>query len=432
MSTANSNKKKKKSPPTTASVVRLDAHPQAGRLRVDRTFPGRIHAASILTTGPALGHDFDVDRTTVEQLAGFASGMSGRWTHGNLCEDGLGRHLGRWSNVQVETTRLCRTCAVEAQVPTCPTCNAATDEATRAVGDFAFAASAHKLRPDGLDVPAPEYLMDRAEEDPSSFGVSIVARFAFEEQEEEASLRSAGDGGGGRAPAVPGAEEPPRRVARLESKDQLLRGDWVADPAANPIGLHAGTGVPSELAEAATRGLDQVVAKEGRERAKGKALAFLARYFKDDLTSAEREDHALAQLEAEVATLRIRVEAFEKADKARQTKDHEAFLERLRKESALAQAPIPEADVARVANLLNTGQVEAAKVVGEAFLTRSRAQGQGAFQRPVVPLGPTETPTDAVEATAAAQAQLLRCAHWTVALNQQGTAITQAVPPGGR
>src|SRR5688500_10256536 len=116
---------------TTRPLVRLDVLNQGSRLGVDRTFPGRISNASILTTGPALGHGFEIDRTTIEQVARFAQGMRGRWTHGAVSEDGLGKHLGRWEQVRLETSRVCRACEVEAAAATCSTCQAATEEVSR-------------------------------------------------------------------------------------------------------------------------------------------------------------------------------------------------------------------------------------------------------------------------------------------------------------
>lgn len=396
----------------TKSLVRLDALPQGtARLSVDRTFPGRIRNASILTTGPALGHGFEVDKATVEQVARFAGGMRGRWTHGGLSEDGLGRHLGTWESVRVETFRLCRACEAESPAETCPGCEGATVEAHRAVGDFAFAASAHKLRPDGLEVPAPVYLMERAAEDPQSLGISIVARLSYEEQKEE-------------------GREAARRLARLESKQDLRRGDWVADPAANPVGLHAGTGTTSELTELATRELDRLVKREGAGKAKLRALAFLARYFEDDLDVPDA-DEAVA---AEVEQLRARVAELEGAATVRRRAEDEAFLERLRRESAEAQAPIPEADMERVAALLRDGQAETAKVMGEAFLARSKALGQVAFQRgAALPLTPVST-EDVGKTSAKTQARLLRRRGWKVELNEDGTAVKVARSPaaGGR
>lgn len=421
---------------TTRPLVRLDALPQPSqRLQVDRAFPGRIRNVALLTTGPALGHGFDVDQTTVEQVARHANGLRGRWTHGAVSEDGLGRHLGAWERVRTETFRLCRACEAEAKGDTCPTCAQPTTLEHRAVGDFAFSASAYRLRPDGLDVPAPQYLLDRAAEDPKGLGISVVARFAFEE-----------------VPAEREGEEP-RRLARLGARHDLRRGDWVADPAANPVGLsasglssagrtddarpgalHRGTGATSELAELAARELDRVVAQDGMQQARLKALAFLARYFKDTDDEpdgdAAPEDPVVLRLTDEVTGLRARLAEHERqATEARLAADA-AFVERLKAESAAANAPIPEADVQRVAALLKEGHTDAAKFAGEALLARSKAQGQAPFDPgALVPLAPRGA--GPAKTSAETQARALRGRGWTVELNQDGTAITLATPPKG-
>jgi hypothetical protein len=392
---------------TTNDLTRLAALTQLpSRLTVDRTFPGRIKNVSILTTGPALGHGFEVDKTTVEQVARHAAGVRGRWTHGGLSDDGLGKHLGAWEHVRVETFRLCRACETETTSASeaCPTCLGPTSEEHRAVGDFAFAGSAHRLRPDGLDVPAPLYLMERAVEDPQSLGISIVARLTYDEQKRE-------------------GEERPRRLARVEAKPALRRADWVADPAANPVGLHAGTGTTSELTEAATRELDRLVERDGPTAAKLRALAFLSRYFGDDLTT----EGELEALEAEVTSLRAKVASSEAALQERRRADDEAYLERLRTESAAAQAPIPHEDMERVAALLRAGQAETAKVVGEAFLARSKAQGQTVTRGDALPLSPPEKAQPAVKRSVEAQAHLLRGRGWTAEVNEDGTELTRAV-----
>lgn len=385
-------------------IVRLEAASQGGaRLEVDRTFPGRIRGVSVLTTGPALGHGFDVDRTTVEQVARLGAGVRGRWTHGGLSDDGLGRHLGVWENIRLEAFRLCRACSTEVDAAKCVGCGADTTPELRAIGDFAFAPTAHKIRPDGLDVPAPVYLMDRAEEDPESLGISVVARFAFEELKGE-------------------SEEEPRRLARIEARTDLKRADWVADPAANPVGLHEGTGAPSELTEGATKALDRIVAREGVAKARLRAFAFLARYFGD---AGDDED---AEPEGELAELRAEVERLRGAERERRQREDAAFVERLRTESVAAQAPIPPEDMERVAALMRDGQAETAKVLGEAFLARSRAEGQVAFRRGApLPLQPPGD--DRAKSSVEAQASVLRRRGWDVKVKADGSAIERAVPP---
>ena len=400
-------------------LTRLEALRQGkARLHVDGAFPGRIRGVSILTTGPALGHGFEVDRTTVEQVSQLAPGMRGRWTHGGLSEDGLGRHLGAWENVRTESFHLCRVCGVETAGTTCASCGAEAGVEWRSVGDFAFAPSAHKIRPDGLDVPAPVYLLERALEDPESLGISIVARFGFYE------------------PPVREGEQQ-RRLARVEAKQDLKRGDWVADPAANPVGLHEGTRAPSVLTEAATRELDRVVEREGVAKAKLRALAFLARYFGD-----EGEDEAPQAADARVAALEQRLEeqarelgalreslrTYEAAETERKRGEDADYLEALREESAGLNAPIPAADLERVAALLKAGDRETGQLLGEAFLARSRAENQAAFSRSGThSLGKDH---DRVKASVTARARMLRRRGWKVELNEDGTEIVRSTRPG--
>ena len=405
-------------------LTRLEALRQGeARLQVDRAFPGRIRGVSIITTGPALGHGFDVDRTTVEQVTEFAGGTRGRWTHGGLSEDGLGRHLGTWEDVRMESFRLCRGCDSQTSSEVCGRCGIETSLEWRSVGDFVFAASAHRIRPDGLDVPAPVYLMDRAQEDPEGLGISIVARFGYYE------------------PAAREGEERVRRFARIGSSRDLKRGDWVADPAANPIGLHEGTRTPSALTESATCQLDRIVERDGAAKAKLRALAFLARYFGDtaDLEppagADARESERVTELEKrveeqakELASLRTTLETYEVAEEVRQEDETAAYLEGICKESAELNAPIPAADVNRVKALLESGEIETARVLGEAFLARSRAEGQVSFSRTSsTSLAETH---DRVKASVAARARMLRRRGWDVEINQEGTQIVRASPRG--
>ena len=398
----------------TADLIRLDALPQRpARLRVDRAFPGKIRGVSLLTSGPAAGHGFSVDRRTVEQVAEFAAGTRGRWTHGGLSDDGLGRHLGRWEDVRAEPFWLCRGCASEEAGPVCGACQEEAEVAWRAVGDFAFAASAHKLRPDGLDVPAPVYLMDRAEEDPESLGISVVARFQFDQSQEEDQERAQS------------------KLARVSARRDLRRADWVADPAANPIGLHAGTDAPSELTEGATRALDRIVAREGRPKARLRAFAFLARYFGDEEDADHEPDDALqARLraqDAEIAALRETVAALHAAEEGRKRGEADAYVEELRVRSAALNAPIPAPDLERVERHLQAGDLDTARALGELLLVRSEAQKEPAFRREETrSLG---LDTDRLKAQVNAQAYALRQRGFLVEVSADGTQILTTTPP---
>ena len=400
----------------TRKITRLEALPQRpSRLRVDRSYPGAIRGVSLITTGPATGHEFEIDRTTVEQVTEHASELRGRWTHGGLSDDGLGRHLGRWTNVRSEPFWLCAACGAEQVGPVCGTCQGTSETHWRSVGDFIFARSAYQIRPDGLDVPAPVYLMDRAEEDPQSLGISVVARFAFD-----------------RGPRPEGEPGEGPRLARLPARGDLLRGDWVADPAANPVGLHAGTGAPSELTEGAVQALDRIVAREGRDKAKARALAFLVRYFGDESREEEDGPEHLESLGAradalrrEVTELEARAAEHRRAEEVRRKEQGEALLVRLRTEAAALNAPIPAADMAKVEAFLATGDLASATTLGEAFLARSAAQGQAPFRRAAAHrLGDEDHGT--VQDTVAAQAACLRSFGWNVEVTKEGTELRAA------
>lgn len=273
---------------STRKLVRLDRTEQSGgrRVVVERGPPGSVRGLSVITTGEALGHGFYVDELTVKQVASALAGVPGRWTHGSMSADGLARHLGNWGPGRVESFAVCRSCVLEDAVGSkCPGCEKPLETAHRVVADFNFSQSAYRIRPSGLDVPAPVYLMDRAEEDPTSFGVSISALLDMEERDElDPKGKKVGTKLFGRLAQAPRA---------------LRRADFVADPAANPVGLHAGTGAVSELTEEATHQLDRVVERLGRDEAKSRALGFLHRYFASGDAKETSMDHDELAADAE-------------------------------------------------------------------------------------------------------------------------------------
>ena len=203
--------------------ARPDAPKRETKPRVDRTGHGRINGLSLATKGPALGHGFDLDDKSIDQIVGLAGGSKGRWTHGNLSADGLGKHLGR-----VDLGSLKR-------------------DGDHAVGDFEFSKQAHELFPEGLSVSAAEFLMGAAESEPDTLGMSIVFDGKLEK-----------------------SDTPSGKVARIK---KIPRVDFVGDPGANPLGMFAGTG--SELSEGATNQLDEFVAELGQD----KVLQFCLTYW---------------------------------------------------------------------------------------------------------------------------------------------------------
>lgn len=367
--------------------------------RVDRSGSGRINGLSLITKGEALGHDFWIDETTLDQVAEQAEGSKGRWTHGNLCADGLGTHLGRWENVK----RL----------------------GDSVVGDFAFSPTAKNVKPEGLAVDAPAYLMDLAERDPDAAGVSTVLELAdFDLEKLSEADKKAG--------------KQPRRFARTKDTP---RADFVGDPAANPEGLFAGT--PSELSERATSALDEAAEKFGAERVRGflasylngaAAMASLSAKPKEGTVDIEtlKKQHAdeLAARDASIAALKSQVDALKVAEVERRKADVESYVASLKERAGKAQKPLAEADVAKVVRLFEGGHDEAARTVGEALAAKAEALGAGPFERkseggPLAPSGELE----AKKAETAYVAAQLREARWEVELSADGTRITKKTPP---
>lgn len=364
--------------PTQLSALHLPL--VSTRLIVDRTAPGRILGVSILTTGPAKGHGFEVDEGLVERVAQLGNGIRGRWTHGALGASALGRHLGEWTNLRTQHFRVCRSCQLEAETPHCGQCGTATEPALRALGDFEFSPSAWKLKPDGLDVPAPDYLMTRAEEDPRSLGVSIVAPLHLETSGEGAEART---------------------LARIVG-DELLRADWVADPAANPTGLSQGSGTDPLLPF-----LDQLVAERGEEAARLHLFGVLARYFGDEVeeSSASGEEPKSPQpelqppsghesaadtspgVQQEVAALRAQVERVTLALEHLAPRQADAALRSYKRRAADQGAPLSASQLESLQTLLGEGQHDAAETLATSYLADSASKGQVAHEETaVVPL----------------------------------------------
>lgn len=181
-------KQAKKSGPPERFTLKIAQAAGDGGITVDAE-KGIIGNVSFITKGPALGHDFDIDDTALDQvfdsLSHKTKGVKSRLSH-PWAEDGLMVRVGRG----VATER-------------------AADKVRGYVqlGDYAATTPYGDLR---------TYLLKLAAEDPSSFGISIVFEASgFEERTDEQ--------GRSLAPAV--------RVR------DVLAADFVDDPAANPDGL---------------------------------------------------------------------------------------------------------------------------------------------------------------------------------------------------
>ncbi|HYE92707.1 MAG TPA: hypothetical protein VEA38_16880 [Terriglobales bacterium] len=384
--------------------------PATTRPRVDRTGNGKILGASIISKGPALGHGIDIDETTLDQVAGLTSGAKGRWTHGNLCADGLGSHLGRWSNVRRDGDQV--------------------------VGDFEFSATAKSIRPAGLSVDAPTYLMDLAEGEADVAGVSIVV----EGEAEELTVKGVRDG-----------VETEETRSFLRAK-KVPRADWVADPAANPAGMFADT--PSALAEQATEALEHAAEFHGE----GKVTEFLRAYLSakgalplpatdeaaqlralaqsNEIMRLRAENEGLTATLAEVRALPEQVSltvlqgelaGFKARDAARLKAEDTAFIASLATRSAELNAPIDAAKLAKVQAHLNAGRRDVAHELGEALLEAAGAKAG----KPVTTDKPAAPPAANQHQLAAVQGEkrLLEQQGYTVTLSKDGTRIESAIPP---
>lgn len=166
---------------------------------------GLIRGAAAITRGEALGHGEWVDQFAVEQVVAMGNlaskGIKVRFTHPGLSADGMGTGLGRMNNFRVE--------------------------GDRAIGDIHFSKASHST-PDG-DLAT--YVMNLADEDPESFGMSIV--FSSDVGEEDRFESEHGDTDGNfQTPDDDNTEN--YRHIRLA---KLWASDVVDEPAANPAGL---------------------------------------------------------------------------------------------------------------------------------------------------------------------------------------------------
>lgn len=173
---------------------------------------GVIRNAAVMTVGPALGHGFNIDATTIRQVADLinAAGEPGvvvRYKHPQPNPDGtmpdaLGTDVGYVRNARVEGD-VCR-------------------------GDVFLAEHASNL-PGYGDVRS--YLLKKAKNDPKGFGLSAVIGFDAEVQ-------------------MSATGQPEGIVARVFTLDAV---DFVGQPAANPHGLLNAKPAPVAPAAAPTK-----------------------------------------------------------------------------------------------------------------------------------------------------------------------------------
>lgn len=177
--------------------------------KIDRE-NGIIQGFSVIQKGEALGHGMYVDDVFLDSLVSYTQKGKGsfkaRFTHPGMCSDGLAKRLGNVTNYRKEGDKV--------------------------LGDLKFSKSAYNT-PEG-DLAS--YTMDMGEEDPDTFGASIVFSIDRKAEEEFRQKHSVYD------------EELGRNVFKSPDKNNtknlphvrlsaLHAVDIVDDPAANRDGL---------------------------------------------------------------------------------------------------------------------------------------------------------------------------------------------------
>lgn len=133
-----------------------------------------------------------------------------------------------------------------------------------------------------------------------------------------------------------------------------------------------------------------------------------------------------ATLKVENAELRAKLAASEKAEQERQAREDDEYLERLRAESAAAQAPIDAAQLAKVEAHLKAGRREVAHELGDVLLGAAREKGAG---KPFSKTSAGPPASNHQSAVVRGRARLLRRQGFKVEVSEDGSRIVSAVPP---
>lgn len=232
---------------TPAGMFRTDRL-KSEPVRVDRRanviFGAALMQAGDLNNGDA--RPWTVDAKTLAQAEQFASrsnnGIKARFTHPNMSSDGMGSYLGRWKNVRVDGDTL--------------------------RGDLHIADAAFNAPQGDLG----SYVLELAESDPESFGVSLATRLdqddlqSFEETEQRRQRET--------APAEYSRNKWPMRFADVRA------GDIVDEPAATRGGLFDLT-TPDlrNLPAQATALLSTYFGDASEDVVRGRINSFLDKYF---------------------------------------------------------------------------------------------------------------------------------------------------------
>ena len=222
--------------------LRLAALYQGAGIEVDKD-EHVLRGVSLIQAVEALGHGVMVDETTLSEVVELgnasAKGIKSRFTHPGLSSDGLGKFLGRIRGLR--------------------------QEGDKVVGDLYLSALAFKSPTDGN---LGDYILERAEEDPASFGLSIVADGSYVWRTEDGQEIDAGE------------PRPNNSIHDLPflRVDNLVACDVVDEPAANRDGVFsADLWATNKEAEGLYHLIDEEMARRGVEAAR--AYEFALSYF---------------------------------------------------------------------------------------------------------------------------------------------------------
>lgn len=271
-----------------------------------------LRGVSLATVGPARGHGFELDQTSIEQIAGLVGeGVKGRWSHSGE----IGSHLG-WHR--------------EGRV-----------EGEQARADFHFSALASKARPVGLDVDAKSYLLDAAENDPEAVALSVDIDYDLELE------------------SVPeGEDRRPRAFVRVR---KLRAVDFVGEPAANPAGMFSeGPQTPTKPAQEG----DSMKTQTAENDAQTAKLAEI------------QAKHAaeLAARDAKLEALATKLAALEQAETERLTRTRAGYVAELERQCVALQQPLSAEQVERVRKIQAQGLDDVAEEIGAAYLAAAQAK----------------------------------------------------------
>lgn len=259
-----------------------------------------IRGVSCAQAVEALGHGMALDDTSIQQLVTLGNsakqGVKSRFTHPGLSSDGLGKMLGRLKNFR--------------------------QEADKAVADLHLSSLAFKSPSGNLG----EYVMDMAEQEPESFGMSVVI-----DTKRVWPLDSGMEIEAGSMEDRPANSTTQIPVARIHN---FVACDAVDEPAANRDGIFSSAlWATNTLAEGVFGDIDNYLADMGISSEK--AFAFALKYFNArgvdlkefkpmeeqqgtllEATGPAAED--VAKLQAQVDEMKAALAAKEQAEQARQ------------------------------------------------------------------------------------------------------------------